>query len=477
MLKTYPIVRLRLNNQNIEFSEKDIIKAETIQILHPLSIEVPVSTANIVIHTVDPRFSMFSDGEFYNALVSNTIIDVYEYLDGEKVYQGRYYLDKWKQPSAGKFEFQCHDAIGVYDQMPYDGSFWANWVTFGELIRSILDPAGIPYTISPVIEGRQLKGWLKPQTIRTAIQQVCFAANVQVSTGKSETVNFIDAVLPIRGVAYPAMFYDQDEAIYDTFYYNEISVGVPITDVDKSQKQELEILQMVTGIELISHDYTQGTTPEEIYSAYLEPGEYKIVFQKPYYNISVVGVGDVPAYIMSEDGKALTTEDSRVLSFTGEFNFGSNFVFLHVRQAGNIVITGYPWIDSTQSFKYSEEEAQRVLEEGFFYDADNAIYDVIRYARTWVETAAINIWQIQDATLVPAQNAPLLLEKLVEYAKLRYRQKMTLWSRNDVAPADLKIVDSLYQKDIVGIVERVSADLTGGYLLETEVVGLERQVI
>jgi hypothetical protein len=38
---------------------------------------------------------------------------------------------------------------------------------------------------------------------------------------------------------------------------------------------------------------------------------------------------------------------------------------------------------------------------------------------------------------------------------------------------NVALVDSLYGKDVVGIIEKMSSDLTGGYLINTEIVGTE----
>jgi len=80
---TYPIVRLTLNEQIVEFSDADIIEANIIQEISPISTELPVSEARIRIRTTDPRFEPFSNGEFYNDLSMNSIVNVYEYYDSE----------------------------------------------------------------------------------------------------------------------------------------------------------------------------------------------------------------------------------------------------------------------------------------------------------------------------------------------------------------------------------------------------------
>ena len=68
----------------------------------------------------------------------------------------------------------------------------------------------------------------------------------------------------------------------------------------------------------------------------------------------------------------------------------------------------------------------------------------------------------------------LALARIAEYAKLRYQQNSKLFPRYDVKPGNLAVIDSLYGKDIVGVIERLVSNLSGGYLIDAELVGVER---
>ena len=103
----------------------------------------------------------------------------------------------------------------------------------------------------------------------------------------------------------------------------------------------------MTDIELISHDYynlgAEAQTVEEIYSAWLEPGNYIISYPKPYWKVWGEGAGAFPIYVTTEDGRVIVTEDSvgvwgdayRSMATEMEtFMFGSNFVSVNVTVAG-----------------------------------------------------------------------------------------------------------------------------------------------
>ena len=474
MANTYPIVRLNVNNQTIEFRNTDIIQAEVVQEIHPIGIELPASSATIRIYITDPRFSPFSEGEFYDELVNNLTVDVYESIDEEEVYLGRFYLAEWRNPSEHEFEFVCQDAVGVLDSIVFDGMFWETAVSLEEAVGTVLNPAGIPYMIDEEIASRPLKGYLPAGKTREALQQILFAGRAVAITAQSDKIVITDAGLPAGGMNEAVQFYG--DPLYGAAFFGDALYDGVITGSDKTDKQKLQIEPLVTGIQLVSHDFTKGSTQEEIYSAYLEPGDYKIVYSKPFYGVTAEGVGATPAYLMTENPipTAITTEDSRILSFEGTFEFGVNHIFLHVKTAGNVIVRGYPWIDNNQAFVYDESEATKQFSSGVVYGEPT--YGESYYAKFWQVSAAPNVWKVDQATLVSADIAPLVMEKLITFAKLRYRQDVTLFPREDVKPGNIELVDSLYDKDINGIVKRTVSDLTGGFLIDTELIGTERMV-
>lgn len=474
MAITFPIVRLNINNQTIEFRDTDIIDAEVVQEIHPIGIELPASSATIRIYITDPRFSPFSEGEFYDELVNNLTVDVYESIDEEEVYLGRFYLAEWRNPSEHEFEFVCQDAVGVLDSIVFDGMFWETAVSLEEAVGTVLNPAGIPYMIDEEIASRPLKGYLPAGKTREALQQILFAGRAVAITAQSDKIVITDAGLPAGGMNEAVQYYG--DPLYGAAFFGDAQYDGVITSSDKTDKQKLQIEPLVTGIQLVSHDYAKSLTQEEIFKLWLEPGDHKLPFPKPFYDVTAEGVGATPAYLMTENPTptAITTEDNRILSFEGAFEFGANYIFLHVKTAGNVIVRGYPWLDNKLSFVYDESEATKQFSSGVVYGEPT--YGESYYAKFWQVSASPNVWKVDQATLVSADIAPLVMEKLITFAKLRYRQDVTLFPREDVKPGNIELVDSLYDKDINGIVKRTVSDLTGGFLIDTELIGAERMV-
>jgi len=488
MIHTFPVVRMDISNESVEFGESDIIEAEVVREVHPIGIELPASTARLRVYlqgAMRDKFNPFSNGTYYQSLVTGLIVKIYENVNGEEVYIGRFYLEEWRNPQENEIEFVCSDAIGVIGQQQFDGKFYETATPVSTIIGDLLNPIAIGFTVDAVVAAKTLKGYLPGnKTIRESLQQVLFATGAYASCEASDVIKIMDGVIPIAGAVYPGFYYDDASTVYDTAKYSDQIVEAPIIDLEKTDKQNLNLLQQVTAVEIISHDYSQGATEEEIFSGALEPGDYKVVYPKPYWQVTAAGVGDRVVYLALADGITLlvgansgTYPDVTILTLYGEFEFQTNSVFLHVPEpGGSVLIKGKPWIDSTQSFLYVNPDGVKNYESGVQYDAPDARYDISIYQRNWSVYAPPNIWKIDQATLVQAALAPSVLAKVVEYARLRYQQNITLFPRLDNETGEVKIVDSLYGKDIVGVIERMVSNLTGGYLMDTEVVGLERIV-
>jgi len=562
MATTYPIVSLNILGETITFSGKDVIEAEVVQEIHPISIEVPASTARIrlwlddtllhiednlvlsnagsnefngtytrygdfygysrwrmatpetstgfayVIHTDemwfitpvgDPteysddreiayyaryisaeeintyaspelvptwevtswgtapaptvimhysgdsslrdKFSPFSDGEYYQAMAEGLVVDVRESIDGVEKVIGRFYTEDWSCPREGELEIVCVDLLGMMDNKNYLGNFFENPTRADVIIADIMAYIGVDYTVDATVAAKLLKGYLPGNiSLREALQQVLFAAGAYASTAGSYQLNIKPSVIPVA-----------------------TSTGdITITDDEKTDSQKLKLQKKITGVTVMSHDYfkSEGVV-EEIFSEYLEPGDYLVVYPKPYWHVEVQGSGDSLIYLANTNGDVIVSPDSgsypycTIYTTFGEFEFGANHVYLHVpNPGGQSLVLGKPWHESNQLFEWTSESS---------------------------DSTRANVWKIDSATLVPSaktsteETAVEVLARVVSYANLRYQQEITLFPCMDVDLGKVAVVDSLVDKDIVGIVERMSSDLTGGYLIGTEIVGLEHE--
>lgn len=479
MANTYPIIQLIINNETVEFRDADVIEAEVVQEIHPVGIELPSSTARVRVwlddtvvdgegRTLRDKFSPFSDGIYYQSMTTGLVVDIRESMNGVEHVIGRFYLQEWRNPKQGELELVCTDAIGTLDNKTYLGNFYELPTSVSTIIADIMKSVDVGYEIEPAVASKQLKGYLPGnKTLRESLQHVLFACGAYAVTAGSDKICIKQGIIPLA---------------------NQI-VDIFITDDEKTDSQELTIQQLVTAVQITSHDYAKGTIEEEIFSAMLTPGDYMVVYPKPYHWVSASGIGDVITYLATANDEVLISPDSgtypevTIYTVYGEFEFGVNYVYLHVPAADpmpEVKVVGKPWLDGTQVFEWINPEGVKNYNEGFAYDAPNAIYDLSTYRRDWSVYAPPNVWKIDNATLLPfirtgnEETVNLALARIAEYAKLRYQQNSKLFPRSDIKPGALAVIDSLYGKDIVGVVERLVSNLSGGYLIDAELVGVER---
>jgi len=432
MAETYPIIRFVLDGTPVEFSGADILECSILQECDPISATLPVSTATMLLFTTDPRFSVYSDGEFYNALSKFLPVEILVSVDGVEEHIGKFYLDSWEMETENTLRFDLIDALGVCANTEYPGSFWVDDTPIQTVVKDILMQTNMVSAWDAYLTPTTLRGWIPPSSVRDALQQVCFAAQASVRSNQYGFIDFARIKLPIQNPQFPYL---------------------TITNAEKTGEQSVKHLPQVTDIELISHDYynlgEEAQMVEEIYSAWLEPGNYVISYPKPYWKVWGEGVGAVPMFITTEDGRVIATEGSgdtwgtAVIATESEtFLYSSNYVSITVDTAGQITLWGYPWLSADRSHRHTNSS-----------DTGDTL-------------------TIDNAMLVNSGNAAEVLAKVVEYHNLRYKKTIKLFPKH-MTVGNLYGVESFRTHKLNGIAERLEIDLTGGYLTTATFVGVE----
>jgi hypothetical protein len=418
---------MTVGEQTLEFSGAKVIRANLVEEFNPLSVEVPISTCEFSVISTDESFSMFS-GSIFSLLSERLPFLLYERIDAANVFQNKFYLGRpdgspgWRNVSEHEFEFSGIDLVGVMALTPFDGIFWGSDITLAFALAEILTPASFPYTLDASLANVQISGWIAPGTYRDALRQMLFAAGATVTTARSQR-------LLINPVSLP----------------DKIPTLV-IGNSEKTENQPVELRPLVTSVELVSHNYSQSDESEVIFDEFLDPGEYKVVFPRPYYNITIDGPGYVPDLRITGAGDFRVTGAGDFRQAGGEFSFGPNSVFLSVQEAGQVTITGFPWVDSQRSFTFTETGVTE-------YNNKNPL-------------------KIEGATLINTGRAPEILEQVRDYYRQRYLQTITLFP-SDVKPRDIVLTSSLFGKRVLGSVRKMDMDLSGGFLGKTQLVGIE----
>lgn len=417
---TNPTIILTAGTTTYTFTGADVISASLVEEVNPISIELPYNVLEIKVYNTDPALSVFSSD---CVLAERLPVECYESVDGVPQYLGKFYLDTFKNANNYTLEFRAFDAIGAMSKTDYDGGFWSAPTSLLAVLNQVLLPKGILFDIDSSIETVKIQGWIPPGDYRKALQQICFASGAMASCARSDRVVISPVNLPYR--------------MFDS----------KVRDSQKLRDQPIELLNVVTSIELISHSYTAGTELQTIFDEYLDAGQHKIVFNEPYYNIVIDGPGFIPVTFAFEDGADFIFENGDLLEISGEYIFDSpNSLRLELQEAGQVTITGYPWVDSKKSYSF--------IETGL------------------TEYANKNALLISDATMVNVSNAQTVLNRVRDYYRQRYKQTFTLLP-STIKPMDIVSSNTVYNKTVLGFVQKMEMDLVGGYLQTTDIRGIE----
>lgn len=481
---TYPILRLYLEGETIEFKNEDIIEATVVQEISSLGMELPASTAEVSVYTTNSDFNPFNSARYFQALKANTLADLIEYTDGVEKFISRFYLDEWDNPSKDVLKFNLQDVIGVMENIMFDGLFYENPTDISVIISNLKIHAPCDIIIDSDLTDVKLMGYIPGHiTLREALQQVCFAAGAYATTQGIDHILIKPSKLPHSRAVFPS-YYGNSLATYDTLNvrYSDYVIEDTITNLDKLEKQELILQPMVTGVELVTHDYTKSDTVETIFSDTLEPGDYKIIYEKPYGDVLVDGAGDIPEWLATENDEIFVTEDSgiypevTIIGKTGAWEYGPNSISLHIIIESLITITGHPYNDNTQVLVWSNPDAIQSYTEGGVYDDPVSKYDNLDtvYWRLYSIKAATNAWRITDATLVSKSIGQTVLDRIVQYAQARHEQTITALAGKEIETGTIYLLDSLYNKKLVASAELITTNLSGGNLKETRLIGTEK---
>ncbi len=222
-----------------------------------------------------------------------------------------------------------------------------------------------------------------------------------------------------------------------------------ILDSEKANRDIPKLKPLVTSIELISHNYTESSELLDIYEEDLEEGVHKIIFDQPLFGIVVNGPGYIPASLITEDGAFLivTEDEAFEIEIGGDYSFGSNSVTLVVESpGGTVTITGFPYVDSQRAFPF--------VESGI------------------IETTDTNKFTVKTATLISADNVEEILDLMRDYYQMRYEQGMLLLPTT-TKPSDVIQTSTYFNKNLVGVIEKMELRLTTGYLAQTRMISRE----
>ena len=360
-----------------------LVKASLTEEINPAGLTLPINMAELSFFTPYGRFALLDPDGAYKLFQWKQELTGYKVIDGERTMLGKFYL----QSAAGTVDavtsITCVDIVGVLDTLDYVGGIY-NERPLEELLAEILGPEGIPFEIDPAFAGVTITGHLPICKKRVALQQISFAVGAVVDTSRVEGIRF----------------YPLPEAITKA-----------ITPARKIVGHKIKLEELVTQVGVTAHRYALADELKELNKTTLEPGEHIIKFPAP---VSVESV----------TGATLGVKHP-------------NYCTVKVQKAGEVVISGYNYIDTQTLYTVTTEP----LPAG----------------------AKPSSKGVSKATLVDPAKAPAVARRLYAFYQLRYTDEGQLLPGQERA-AEMASVASLGGKTVTGYIQRVLTDLTGGCL-------------
>lgn len=295
----FPFSRIKL--ENMDFGIKIIQNAESIsnatvlEELNMISSEISINKLNFRLFNKDDQFNLLNPQGYYKYLETGAEVIAYEFLDGNKIDMGTFYLDKFQSENEYEISFDCIDSIGKIAKTNFKKGKIYTGETMKEAVDEIMLSAGFDkYTIAEELKPIQIYGYIPVCSHREALQQVCFATRSVADCSRSDSIN-----------------------IYRITSTPESRIGQNRMFLDGAS---IRMKENVSDISITTHRYVKEMTTSTVFEGNLNAGINEIEFTNPTTDLVVSGA---------------TIIDS-----------GLNFVRINVPSYQNVLISGKIYNDS-----------------------------------------------------------------------------------------------------------------------------------
>lgn len=280
------------------FDGESLTAAKVVEEVSLLSEEVRINMLYFTFHSASGEFDLLDPSGAYVAFQQRQQVRVREYLDGQVLEMGIYYLQE-PQTDGNITEMTCTDLVGLLDGTDFLGGLWLGGISFGQLVGEIMTSAGLGqlYEVDPALAAVRLTGYLPICTHREALQQAAFAVGAVVSCARRDKVRL----------------FPKPSAVSHT-----------ISTADKAVGHTLRQRELVTGVEVYAPRYQILNTisETELFRQSCQPGERMVTFGS---------LADVAS--MTCTGAVILEK-------------GVNFARIKVTAAGVVTLTSYVYEES-----------------------------------------------------------------------------------------------------------------------------------
>lgn len=230
------------------FSGRNLINANILEEIDPISAELRINTLDFTLYSEDAEFSILNPQGIFTRLQQKQPLKVFEYLDGVKKNMGTYYLDEWENEDEYNINMTGIDLVGVIDGTDFIGGTYNN-ISAGVIIAGIMNSADAEYELDESLGSKVLSGIIPVCTHREALQQVAFAIGGIVDCSRTHKIKIYPMSTALSG---------------------------EIGKDRKFQGHKLKLKPLVTGVEVMAHNYVNGEDNPQIFGVYntnLSPGD------------------------------------------------------------------------------------------------------------------------------------------------------------------------------------------------------------
>lgn len=235
---------------------RDKIKSASVyEELDPTSATLSINTATVEIIDAEGEFDLSNQVGLWKSLQREQQIDITEYVNGNPVDCGTFYLDTWNS-QKNLIKFSLTDILGVMDRtLFYGGKIYVEEYA-GIIIASIMSSAGVQkYSVEDEVYYTKLSGWIAIQSHRAALQQVVFACGAVADCSRSDWVK-----------------------IYRPDRYVSRTIGLD----RKFQGTKIALDEYVSSVTVSYNSYVLSAEREEITNGILPAGKSRVEFGAPY---------------------------------------------------------------------------------------------------------------------------------------------------------------------------------------------------
>lgn len=411
---------LDIGFDDILFRGNEIKSASIVEEISRYSTELKSNSLEVSLFSPSGEFSVVSTTGMFAGLEENQPADMYEEIDGVTNYMGRFYLNNFNSPTPNKMDLSLKDGISLLDKSKYLGGFF-NWTSLGtgahiysdDLIIEIMNAANLDYEIDAALENIAMNGVLHFGTCRSALQQVLFSLGAYATCSRSNKILIHKSEL------------SQDIVTPD----------YELTSAEKGMSQSVDLKPLVTSLELSYTEYALAPSTlvssgiylnrKLIFDGNIELGNYILDFYPDIAMTYLIGGG------------------TAVVNYSGTSLLRGTYIDIECTTPGT-------WYLELSGLVLSKKWAHNVALSGV--DDKNKI-------------------TIKDGVFVSVENYTDLADELFDYFQERYIQKVRLYA-TPIKPGDSVVVDTYDGKQIQGIVEKVSTNLSGGFISDVEIIGV-----